>query len=167
MKNNADIFNVTPPNAKDEDKQKKSGKYKLLQKNQLNQEWQGFTPSKIEGFDEKDQTISNKGSSTLSSYKYSNDRRVSERLGFDPFSQDWTNSSKKQSGVPPGSGNQNLSKKEMTDSSPAQYDQAKFSAYEPSPGGSVGGFNSGQKKKFYNGRNQNSSRYNKGNGFNQ
>jgi len=39
---------VTPPNAKDEDNIKNSGRYKLLQKNQANMEWQGFTPSKIE-----------------------------------------------------------------------------------------------------------------------
>lgn len=48
IKNNAELFNVTPPNAKDDDKSKHSGKYKLLQKNPANEEWRGFTPSKIE-----------------------------------------------------------------------------------------------------------------------
>lgn len=101
MKNNAEIFNVTPPNAKDEDKIKNSGKYKLLQKNQANLEWQGFTPSKIEQIDKNQLSNSHKGS-TLSSLRYSNDRRVHERLGFDPFSHDWSNSSRKQGG-PSGS----------------------------------------------------------------
>jgi len=118
MKNNAEIFNVTPPNAKDEDKVKNSGRYKLLQKNQANMEWQGFTPSKIEHGDRQRESASHRGS-TFSSLKYSNDRRVYERLGFDPFAHDWSNSSKKHSG-PPSSAKQRSQKDDwMPASSPS------------------------------------------------
>ena len=47
MKNKSEIFNITPPNAKDEDKLKKgAGKYQLINKC-INPEWRGFKSSHI------------------------------------------------------------------------------------------------------------------------
>lgn len=47
MKNKSEIFNITPPNAKDEDKLKKgTQKYQLIQKS-INPEWRGFKSSHI------------------------------------------------------------------------------------------------------------------------
>lgn len=91
LENKTEIFNVTPPNAKDEDKSKFMGKYRLLQENQFNKNWKGFTPSKIDGEfgnsyfqNVHSSSQSNKGS-TYSSMKHSNDRRLRDKFGFDPF----------------------------------------------------------------------------------
>lgn len=47
MKTKPEIFNITPPNAKDEDKMKKGvQKYQLIQKDH-NPEWRGFKSSNI------------------------------------------------------------------------------------------------------------------------
>ena len=47
MQNNSHIFNITPPNCKDDDKSKGIGKYQLFKENTVNKNWKGFTASKI------------------------------------------------------------------------------------------------------------------------
>ena len=51
MENNSQIFNITPPNYKDDDKLKGTGKYQLFQENKSNKEWKGFNPQKIIGYE--------------------------------------------------------------------------------------------------------------------
>lgn len=72
MKNKAEIFNITPPNAKDEDKLNKgAGKYQLINK-AINPEWRGFKSSHITSHKQKGtQRSSNYGSTYSSNKKYS------------------------------------------------------------------------------------------------
>jgi hypothetical protein len=70
MENKSEIFNITPPNAKAEDKLKDSKKYKLYP--EVEQKWRGFKNSHIQ-----------KSSKTT----------AGSSGPIDPFSQNWTFSS--------------------------------------------------------------------------
>jgi len=155
IKNKTEIFNVTPPNAKDEDKSKFQGKYRLLQQNQGNKEWKGFTPSKIENGGYRFQNSNSNKESTLSSMRYSTDRRFNERLGFDPFTHDWSGSSRKLAGAP-SSANQMSQKEELLKmSSPSQpirsFEQQSSSGLKSSlqKRGKIGGGGGGTENKAF------------------
>ena len=78
LEKKADLFNITPPNAKAEDKLKPQSKYKL-QPEDSSKVYKGFKVSKVPK-EKKSERISTAESSGGQ---------------IDPFSQDWTFTSKK------------------------------------------------------------------------
>ena len=87
MENNSQIFNITPPNFKDEDKLKGNEKYSLFKENSQNKNWRGFTASKIicleseESKMSQDHFLASKGKSKL------NDLAGFKEFNQDPFLQ--------------------------------------------------------------------------------
>ena len=97
MKNKSEIFNITPPNAKDEDKLKKgTQKYQLIQKC-INPEWRGFKsshimPDKSQKYTSSyaKQPISRSSAGNYSSKRFSAGGYNHQNKKIDPFSQNWT-----------------------------------------------------------------------------
>lgn len=92
MQNNSHIFNITPPNCKDDDKSKGIGKYQLFKENTVNKNWKGFTASKILNVNPQDQK--SKSEDSLSNQNDQKSEKMDapiiyKHFEFDPFHKDW------------------------------------------------------------------------------